>query len=97
MTIYNVIENPSYNTSYTGHIAGALAGLLLGVVLLENRRVVTWEVNLQRVTVSLYIILLFKVLVLLQPGENELKFDFLGVKDTIRIFYRKVPREHFVR
>ena len=58
MTIYNVIENPSYNTSYTGHIAGALAGLLLGVVLLENRRVVTWEVNLQRVTVSLYIILL---------------------------------------
>ena len=39
----------------------------------------------------------FKVLVLLQPGENELKFDFLGVKDTIRIFYRKVPREHFVR
>ena len=78
MTIYNVIENPSYNTSYTAHIAGALAGLLLGVVLLENRRVVTWEVNLQRVTVSLYIILL--LVGILWHIVSDITSFFLSIK-----------------
>ena len=39
----------------------------------------------------------FKVLLLLHPGENQVKFDFLGVKDNLRIFYRDVRREYFVR
>ena len=39
----------------------------------------------------------FKVLLLLHEGENEISFDFLGVKDTLRIFYKKVRREYFVR
>ena len=78
MTIYNVIENPSYRTSYTAHTAGALAGLLLGVVLLENRRVVTWEVNLQRVTVSLYIILL--LVGILWHIVSDITSFFLSIK-----------------
>ena len=39
----------------------------------------------------------FKVLLLLHQGENEIKFDFLGVQDTLRILYRKVKKEYFVR
>ena len=39
----------------------------------------------------------FKVLLLLHPGENQVKFDFLGVQDNLRIFYRDVRREYFVR
>ena len=39
----------------------------------------------------------FKALLLLHPGENQVKFDFLGVKDNLRIFYRELKREYFVR
>ena len=39
----------------------------------------------------------FKALLLLHPGENTIKFDFLGVKDNLRIFYRELKREYFVR
>ena len=39
----------------------------------------------------------FKVLLVLHPGENQVKFDFLGVNDNLRIFYRDVRREYFVR
>ena len=28
-----------------------------------------------------------QVLVRLQPGDNELKFDFLGVTDTLRVTF----------
>ena len=39
----------------------------------------------------------FKILVQLHPGDNEMKFDFLGVKDTFRIRYADVTLQYFVR
>ena len=39
----------------------------------------------------------FKALLLLYPGENLVNFDFLGVKDNLRIYYRDLRREYFVR
>ena len=39
----------------------------------------------------------FKVVCQLFPGENNLKFDFLGVKDNIRLTYRELVSEHHVR
>ena len=59
MTIYRIyVTKRDTNVSYSAHIAGAMAGLLLGLALLENRRVVRWEVKLKKVTVSLYFLLL---------------------------------------
>ena len=39
----------------------------------------------------------FKVVCQLFPGENNLKFDFLGVKDNLRITYRELVSEYHVR
>ena len=59
MYIYRIyVIKQDTNVSYSAHIAGAMAGLLLGVALLENRRVVRWEVKLKKVTVSLYLLFL---------------------------------------
>ena len=41
-----------------GHLCGAVAGLLVGLVLLENRKVETWEVKLKIVSVCLYLLCL---------------------------------------
>ena len=39
----------------------------------------------------------FKVLVQLHPGDNEIVFDFLGVKDTLRISFNQVSSPFTVR
>ena len=39
----------------------------------------------------------FKVLVQLHPGDNEIVFDFLGVKDTLRISFNQVSFPFTVR
>jgi len=39
----------------------------------------------------------FKILLRLQPGENVLTFDFLGVKDTLRVWYTEVENEYDVK
>ena len=39
----------------------------------------------------------FKVLVQLHPGDNEIMFDFLGVKDTLRISFNQVSSPYTVR
>ena len=39
----------------------------------------------------------FKILVQLHPGDNEIKFDFLGVKDIFRISYIPNSNPYFVR
>ena len=39
----------------------------------------------------------FKVLVQLHPGDNVITFDFLGVKDTLRISFNQVSSPYTVR
>ena len=77
MYIYRIyVIKQDTNVSYSAHIAGAMAGLLLGVALLENRRVVRWEVKLKKVTVSLY--LLFLLAEVLWHEVNDITSSFLS-------------------
>ena len=39
----------------------------------------------------------FKVMVQLHPGDNEIIFDFLGVKDTLRVSHNPVSSPFTVR
>ena len=39
----------------------------------------------------------FKVVVKLHQGDNEIKFDFLGVKDILRISFKPSYTPYFVR
>jgi len=39
----------------------------------------------------------FKIVCQLYKGENDIKFDFLGVKDTLKIWYREPVTEYLVR
>ena len=39
----------------------------------------------------------FKVVCQLYPGENDIKFDFLGVKDSLRLTYRESPTDYRVK
>ena len=39
----------------------------------------------------------FKVMVQLHPGDNEIMFDFLGVKDTLRISFSPLSSPFTVR
>jgi len=60
--IYNYYSGVKTNTGYMGHLCGAVAGLLVGIVMLENRKVETWEVKLKIVSICVYLLLLLSTI-----------------------------------
>ena len=67
------------------------------VVMMHRKVCLDSNENDQTITEVPMIKLKFKVLIQLHIGENDIKFEFLGVKDSLRISYQPVSFSHRLR